>query len=167
MEAWLFVLSSVYLCPWSPTLLNPTLSLRFPLLLPLPLAWPDRPDPPPHPRQSEPEPHRPPQKQVMHKLVHPHIVGYLGAELQDSKRRLCIFQEWVPAGSLHSLLGQFGALSDAMTRKYTRQVLEGLVYLHANRVIHRDVKSKNILVDDRGNVKVGRAEWRRGSVIYS
>ncbi len=91
----------------------------------------------------------------MHKLVHPHIVGYLGAELQDSKRRLCIFQEWVPAGSLHSLLGQFGALSDAMTRKYTRQVLEGLVYLHANRVIHRDVKSKNILVDDRGNVKVG------------
>lgn len=91
----------------------------------------------------------------MHKLVHPHIVGYLGAELQDSKRKLCIFQEWVPAGSLHSLLGQFGALSDAMTRKYTRQVLEGLVYLHANRVIHRDVKSKNILVDDRGNVKVG------------
>lgn len=91
----------------------------------------------------------------MHKLVHPHIVGYLGAELQDSKRRLCIFQEWVPAGSLHSLLGQFGALSDAMTRKYTRQVLEGLIYLHANRVIHRDVKSKNILVDDRGNVKVG------------
>lgn len=92
--------------------------------------------------------------QVMHKLVHPHIVGYLGAELQDSQRKLCIFQEWVPAGSLHSLLDQFGALSDAMTRKYTGQVLEGLMYLHANRVIHRDVKSKNILVDDRGNVKV-------------
>lgn len=92
----------------------------------------------------------------MHKLVHPHIVGYLGAELQDSQRKLCIFQEWVPAGSLHSLLDQFGALSDAMTRKYTEQVLEGLTYLHANRVIHRDVKSKNILVDDRGNVKVCR-----------
>lgn len=91
----------------------------------------------------------------MHKLVHPHIVGYLGAELQDSQRKLCIFQEWVPAGSLHSLLDQFGALSDAMTRKYTGQVLEGLAYLHANRVIHRDVKSKNILVDDRGSVKVG------------
>ena len=90
----------------------------------------------------------------MHKLVHPHIVGYLGAELQDSQRTLCIFQEWVPAGSLHSLLDQFGALSDAMTRKYTGQVVDGLTYLHANRVIHRDVKSKNILVDDRGNVKV-------------
>lgn len=94
--------------------------------------------------------------QVMHKLIHPHIVGYLGAELQDSQRKLCIFQEWVPAGSLHSLLDQFGSLSDAMTRKYTGQVLEGLTYLHANRVIHRDVKSKNILVDDRGNVKVSR-----------
>lgn len=92
--------------------------------------------------------------QVMHKLIHPHIVGYLGAELQDSQRKLCIFQEWVPAGSLHSLLDQFGALSDAMTRKYTGQVLEGLAYLHAHRVIHRDVKSKNILVDDRGNVKL-------------
>lgn len=93
----------------------------------------------------------------MHKLAHPHIVGYLGAELQDSQQTLCIFQEWIPAGSLHSVLEQFGALSDTMTRRYTRQVLEGLVFLHANRVIHRDVKSKNILVDDRGNVKVGGA----------
>lgn len=101
--------------------------------------------------------------QVMHKLVHPHIVGYLGAELQDSQRKLCIFQEWVPAGSLHSLLDQFGALSDAMTRKYTGQVLEGLAYLHAHRVIHRDVKSKNILVDDRGNVKVHR---RDGGIFF-
>lgn len=105
----------------------------------------------------------------MHKLIHPHIVGYLGAELQDSQRKLCIFQEWVPAGSLHSLLDQFGALSDAMTRKYTGQVLEGLAYLHAHRVIHRDVKSKNILVDDRGNVKVigWRCSCAGGVSIYS
>ncbi|CAM9374948.1 unnamed protein product [Choristocarpus tenellus] len=92
--------------------------------------------------------------QVMHRLVHPHIVGYLGAELQDSQRTLCIFQEWVPAGSLHSLLEQFGALGESTTRLYMRQLLQGLVYLHENRVIHRDIKAKNILVDDRGNVKL-------------
>ncbi|CAM9211343.1 unnamed protein product, partial [Discosporangium mesarthrocarpum] len=92
--------------------------------------------------------------QVMHRLVHPHIVGYLGAELQDSQRTLCIFQEWVPAGSLHSLLEQFGALAESTTRLYMGQLLDGLTYLHANRVIHRDIKAKNILVDDRGNVKL-------------
>jgi serine/threonine protein kinase len=34
-----------------------------------------------------------------------------------------------------------------------RQIMDGLCFMHANKVIHRDVKSENLLVDPKGNVK--------------
>ncbi|XP_050898386.1 mitogen-activated protein kinase kinase kinase NPK1 [Lathyrus oleraceus] len=39
-------------------------------------------------------------------------------------------------------------------RTYTKQLLEGLEYLHNNRIIHRDIKGANILVDNKGCIKL-------------
>lgn len=52
------------------------------------------------------------------------------------------------------MLKKFGPLSVSVVRKYLQQVLLGLNYLHSNLIIHRDIKGGNILVDDRGNVKL-------------
>lgn len=50
---------------------------------------------------------------------------------------------------------QFGALSEKVALKYSYHVLEGLEFLHSLKLVHRDIKSSNILRDGRGNVKIG------------
>jgi serine/threonine protein kinase len=51
-------------------------------------------------------------------------------------------------------LRDIGPLNEILARKYTRQILEGVAYLHDNRIVHRDVKGANILRDSFGNIKL-------------
>lgn len=73
--------------------------------------------------------------------------------MNDGDKTISIFQEWVP-GSVTTLLVNFGPFSDRRVASYTKQILHGLLYLHSERVIHRDIKGSNILIDDRGVVKL-------------
>jgi len=91
---------------------------------------------------------------LMRSLRHENIVSYFGAEVCEQERSLCIFQQWVPGGSIASLLKKFGPFREQVVRKYSRQLLMGLRYLHANKIIHRDIKGANILVDVTGVVKL-------------
>jgi serine/threonine protein kinase len=85
-------------------------------------------------------------------LCHDNIVRCFGCERVGEE--LNIFLELVPGGSITSLLQKFGPFPEAMCSVYTRQLLSGLEYLHANRIIHRDIKGANILVDNNGVVKL-------------
>jgi serine/threonine protein kinase len=62
--------------------------------------------------------------------------------------------EYVPGKSLDVLLEKFGAFHEKMIRSYTKQLLLALAYCHKNRVVHRDIKGKNILVDTKGRLKL-------------
>jgi serine/threonine protein kinase len=90
---------------------------------------------------------------LMKGFLHPNIVAYLGTEMKGDNT-LYIFTEWVPGGSLQSLLKKFGRFTESVILNYTTQILNGCAYLHSNNVVHRDIKGSNILVDDRGNVKL-------------
>ena len=58
-------------------------------------------------------------------------------------------------GSIRDQLNTYGIFSENVVRRYTRQVLEGLAYLHKLMIVHRDVKGANILRDHSGQVKLG------------
>ncbi|CAL6323276.1 unnamed protein product [Bathycoccus prasinos] len=89
---------------------------------------------------------------MLSQLTHPNIVRYIG--IKRRKDILNVFMEYVPGGSIASLLQRFGPLGDNVTRVYTRQILIGLDYLHSQRVVHRDIKGANILVEKSGRIKL-------------
>ena len=89
---------------------------------------------------------------LLRPLNHPNIVRCYGCERDGDE--LNIFLELVPGGSITNMLQKFGAFSESMVAVYTKQILTGLEYLHANRIIHRDIKGANILVDADGIVKL-------------
>lgn len=47
---------------------------------------------------------------------------------------------------MHDQLKQYGPLTENVTRKYTKQVLEGLAFLHKNVIVHRDIKGILIIL---------------------
>jgi polo-like kinase 1 len=47
------------------------------------------------------------------------------------------------------------ALTEYETRYYMKQILEGVFYLHQNRIIHRDLKLGNVFLNDDLHVKIG------------
>ncbi|GJN90646.1 hypothetical protein Rhopal_003658-T1 [Rhodotorula paludigena] len=85
-------------------------------------------------------------------LQHDNIVQYLDSSTDD--KHLNIFLEYVPGGSVAALLQNYGAFEEALVSKFVRQILTGLDYLHEREIIHRDIKGANILVDNKGNIKI-------------
>eukprot|EP01080_Neovahlkampfia_damariscottae_P001231 gene1231-11321_t len=89
---------------------------------------------------------------LMKNFNHPNIVSYLGCEKEETC--LNIFLEYIPGGSIFSLIQKFGRLDEKLIKKFTQQILLGLQYLHKNKIVHRDIKGANILLTIDGNVKL-------------
>ncbi|CAN6329429.1 unnamed protein product [Urochloa humidicola] len=92
---------------------------------------------------------------LMKKLRHPNILLFMGAV--TSPQRLCIVTEFLPRGSLFRLLQRSGTKLDVRRRVHMAlDIARGMNYLHHSSppIIHRDLKSSNLLVDKNWTVKV-------------
>ncbi|XP_062932030.1 mitogen-activated protein kinase kinase kinase 19 isoform X4 [Cynocephalus volans] len=85
-------------------------------------------------------------------LKHVNIVAYLGTCLEEDI--VSIFMEFVPGGSISSIINRFGPLPEMVFCKYTKQILQGVAYLHENCVVHRDIKGNNVMLMPTGIIKL-------------
>ncbi|XP_038576061.1 mitogen-activated protein kinase kinase kinase 19 [Micropterus salmoides] len=90
--------------------------------------------------------------ELLKTLRHTNIVGFLGTSLHQHV--VSIFMEYIPGGSIASILHRFGPLPERVLALYTHQILEGVAYLHLNRVIHRDLKGNNVMLMPTGVIKL-------------
>lgn len=89
---------------------------------------------------------------LLRNFQHERIVQYYGCRMEPTE--ITIFMEFMPGRSVYDVIQEYGALSEQVAGRYTRQVLEGLAFLHMNVIVHRDIKGANILRDSNGNVKL-------------
>ncbi|EOX96993.1 NPK1-related protein kinase 3, putative [Theobroma cacao] len=95
---------------------------------------------------------------ILDGLTSPFVVQSIGKELSrgsNGERRINIFMEYMAGGSLFDVAEKFGgALGEEVIRLYTREILQGLKYLHENGIVHCDLKCKNVLLGSSGDVKL-------------
>lgn len=89
----------------------------------------------------------------LRRLDHPGIVRALSPLLEDGDRRAFAL-EFVRGRNLSQLLDELGRLEPDEALRLTADLLDALGAAHAAGVLHRDVKSANILIDDAGRVRV-------------
>jgi serine/threonine protein kinase len=88
-------------------------------------------------------------------LAHEHIVRVRHMELSGARSEAQIVMEWMPGGSIRAVIERSGfRLHELVIRRYLRELLLGIEYLHGNRVLHRDIKGANLLLSGTGQVKV-------------
>ncbi|ESS64832.1 protein kinase [Trypanosoma cruzi Dm28c] len=90
---------------------------------------------------------------MMRRLHHKNLCTFKGVFYDSPNNVVCMFMEYIGGGSLSSLVKKFKPLPHAVVRSWTRQLLSGLLYLHTQRILHRDIKGDNILVDTSSDPK--------------
>ena len=88
---------------------------------------------------------------VMKESHHPNIVNYLDSFL--IKNDLWVVMEYMEGGPLTDVIDN-NTLNEAQIATILNETLKGLHHLHKRNIIHRDIKSDNVLLDSNGNVKI-------------
>jgi serine/threonine protein kinase len=91
---------------------------------------------------------------ILSGIDHPRVVKLMGLSVADGK--LLLVMELVPRGSLRALLSNSSVSLKWQKRlAMLRDAAVGIAFLHSKGIVHRDIKSSNLLVDDNLSVKVG------------
>ena len=85
-------------------------------------------------------------------LRHPNVVTL--KEVLHFDQKLHLVFEYVDQDLRRHLEDQGGPLPPNLVRSYLHQILTGLLYCHTHRVLHRDLKPQNLLIDRKGTIKL-------------
>jgi len=107
--------------------------------------------------------------QMLHRLSNPYITKYYGLSFKG--REQWILMEYCALGSIEHLMEVTGrTISENQASYIMACLVKGLNYLHINKVLHRDIKCANLLVNPLGEVKLadfGIARLLENNVTFS
>ncbi|KAK9708650.1 Protein kinase [Basidiobolus ranarum] len=89
---------------------------------------------------------------VMKEAQHPNIVNYLDSYLVNSNE-LWVIMEYMEGGALTEVIDN-NTLTESQIATICHETCQGLLHLHNQNIIHRDIKSDNVLLDYDGSVKI-------------
>ena len=93
--------------------------------------------------------------EIIKKLKHPNLLEYFSGWYEENNHKAILITELLQGGNLVEHRKYQKKLKIKLIKKWIKQILSALDYLHSNGYIHHDVKCQNILVDRiTGNLKV-------------
>jgi serine/threonine-protein kinase CLA4 len=94
---------------------------------------------------------------VMQESKHPNIVNFLDSFLQESSNELWLVLEFMEGGALTDVIDNNPVITEDQIATICHETCKGLAHLHSQDIIHRDIKSDNVLLDRTGNVKISKS----------
>ena len=95
--------------------------------------------------------------EILYKLEHKNIIKAISlsdGDVYDENGDFNIVFENIVQENVEVIISKFGSLDEGIIQKYTKQLLEGLQYLHKQKIYHKNLKASNILVDTDGKIKI-------------
>jgi len=92
---------------------------------------------------------------LLKELQHPNIVSLEDVLMQDSKLYLVFEFLSMDLKKYIDSLPKEQLLDKMLVKSYLHQIMEGILFCHKRRVLHRDLKPQNLLIDRKGAIKIG------------
>ncbi|OQV23675.1 MAP/microtubule affinity-regulating kinase 3 [Hypsibius exemplaris] len=89
---------------------------------------------------------------IMKMLDHPNIVKLF--QVIDTEKTLYLVMEYASGGEVFDYLVAHGRMKEKEARAKFRQIVSAVQYCHQKRIIHRDLKAENLLLDKEMNIKI-------------
>ena len=95
--------------------------------------------------------------ELLKNVQHKHILAFIDCfELESPSKPIVFITEYMSSGTLKQYINKAKRVKRKVIKKWCRQMLDGLAFLHKSRIIHRDLKCENIFINgNNAEIKIG------------